>query len=171
MSLGIKLVIFDRDDTLVENKGGHIYKESDLTWIPGALNLLNQIKEMGIKIAVVTNQAGIAKGLYDETDVINFHRVMNGSEYANGAIDLFLYCPHHPNGVVEKYRTVCNCRKPNSQMIELALNHFQVDPRDAILFGDSNSDVEAGTSIGVESILVRAGSIYNVAMERLLSSC
>jgi D-glycero-D-manno-heptose 1,7-bisphosphate phosphatase len=126
---------------------------------------------MGMKIAVVTNQAGVAKGLYGEVDVLNFHNVMNSSQHANGAIDLFVYCPHHPSGVIDKYRIVCNCRKPSSQMIEFALNHFEIRSSKAILFGDSSTDVEAGNAVGVESILVRPGSIYKVAMERLFSSC
>ncbi len=171
MELGIRLVIFDRDDTLIENKSGHLFKEADLTWIPGALNLLKEIKLKGMKIAVVTNQAGVAKGLYRERDVIHFHNVMNSSRYANGAIDLFIYCPHHPNGIIDEYRIVCNCRKPGSQMIEFALNHFEILSGEAILFGDSNSDIEAGNRVGVESIIVRPGSIYSAVKERLFFPC
>ena len=166
-----KLVLFDRDDTLIDNRNGHVHKIEDLQWISGALDLIKTLKEYGIRIAVVTNQSGVAKGFYTEEDVVKFHRHMNNSDNADGGIDLFIYCPHHPQGSILKYRLTCNCRKPEPGMLKDALDYFNVSPNETLLFGDALTDVQAGISIGIDSTLVRVGEIRDATLKRLLARC
>lgn len=162
-----KLVIFDRDNTLVKDASGYLHKVEELEWFEGVLELLQQIHNAGIKIAIATNQSGVARGLYDESDVLNLHAYMNSTKGAQGVIDLFRYCPHHPQGLREEYAIKCFCRKPEPGMILDILKELDIQEKDCIIFGDSESDCLAGSNAGIESVFVNPGDIVKSVRMRL----
>jgi D-glycero-D-manno-heptose 1,7-bisphosphate phosphatase len=162
-----KLVIFDRDNTLIKDTSGYVHKIEELEWFDGVLELLQQIHNAGIKIAIATNQSGVARGLYDESDVLNLHEYMNSKEGAQGVIDLFRYCPHHPQGLRAEYAIKCLCRKPEPGMILDILEELDIQECDGIIFGDSESDFLAGSNAGVDSVVVNPGNIVRSVRMRL----
>ena len=105
---------------------------------------------------MVTNQAGIAKGLYTEADMRHLHRYMEDELDRLGVhVDAWYFCPHHPDAKIERYRRVCRCRKPQPGMILDAIGEFGIDPARSVIFGDSPRDMEAGAAAGVrERILL-----------------
>lgn len=153
-----KAFFLDRDGTLNVEKH-HLYRSEDLEWIEGTFEALQKIQDLGYKIIVITNQAGVAKGLYREEDVHILHEHMNKVLKEKGIIvDAFYYCPHHPQGSVEKYVIECNCRKPKPGMILQAIRDFNLDVKDCILVGDKEIDIQSGLNAGIDQCyLVRSG--------------
>ncbi len=150
------LVLFDRDNTLVRDDVGHVHKLEDFAWMPTARDSLVFCKSLGLKVAVVTNQSGVAKGLYDLSQVNDFHSHLNSNLPENSKIDRFYICPHHPEGTVSRYSIECSCRKPQAALILEALREFGVNKARAVFFGDSEVDLYAGNRVGVKTILVKS---------------
>ena len=144
-----KAAFFDRDGTI--NVDVHyLYKPEDLVFIEGMPEFIRQWNKWGYKVIVVTNQAGIARGLYSEEDMKRLHRYMNERlEAWDAHIDAFYYCPHHPD-----FTGPCSCRKPAPGMIEKAIREFDLDPAQCILFGDKIWDIEAAKKSSVFGVLV-----------------
>lgn len=153
-------VFFDRDGTLNVEKG-FLIDPNDFEWIDGAIDSIRFCNEHDILAIVVTNQSGIARGYFSETDVDNLHRWMN-SELAkfNAHIDDFFYCPHHPQAPIEKYRLDCDCRKPKSGLIDRAVEKYQIDRKTSIMIGDADRDVEAGERAGIRGIKFTGGNLF-----------
>lgn len=145
-----KAVFFDRDGTINVNIG-HLYEPEKLAFIDGIPELIRKYNDNGYKAIVITNQAGIAKGYYTETNMRYLHDYMNEQlmEHWGAHIDAFYFCPHHPDFTGE-----CNCRKPKPGMILQAIKDFDIDVSQSILYGDKPSDIEAGEACGIRSILV-----------------
>ncbi len=145
-----KLALFDRDGTINVDTG-HLYEPEKLLLIPGGVELLRYYSsQANYKIVVVTNQAGIAKGLYDVSDMHQLHRVLNQRLAKEGCrIDAYYYCPHHPDITGN-----CECRKPRPGMIKKAIFDFEADPTECVLFGDKESDIEAADAAGIKGFLV-----------------
>ena len=136
---------FDRDGTINVDYG-HVYRPEDLNFVPGTPEIIQKYNEQEIPVIVVTNQAGIAKGLYTEEQMHTFHRYMNErlkSEY-DAHIDAFYYCPHHPD-----YTGPCNCRKPKPGMILRAAREWDVDLSASVMYGDKEKDRLAAKAAGV----------------------
>jgi D-glycero-D-manno-heptose 1,7-bisphosphate phosphatase len=143
-----KAAFFDRDGTINVDTG-YTHKLEDLEFIPGRPDLIKKYNDEGYLVIVVTNQAGIAKGLYTEEDMHNFHWHMNErlrSEYG-AHIDAFYFCPHHPD-----YTGECECRKPKPGLLLKAIAEFDIDPERSVLFGDKVWDIEAAEECGVKGI-------------------
>ncbi len=162
-----KLVLFDRDGTLNEDQKGHTHRIEDFKWIFGAPEAIIKCKQLDLLVIVVSNQSGIAKGLYTREDVEVFHRYMNSKLPKKKRIDDFFYCPHHPQGVIPAFAIACRCRKPNSGLIEMALKEYQISPRETILFGNSMIDIQAGARLGIDSIQFKSGSLFSLVNEHL----
>jgi len=143
-----KAAFFDRDGTI--NVDVHyLHRPEDLEFIDGMPQFIKKWNDWGYKVIVVTNQAGIARGYYNEDDMRALHRYMNERLAEYGAhIDAFYFCPHHPD-----FTGPCHCRKPEPGMIEAAIREFDLDPKQCILFGDKSWDVEAGKKCGIKGIL------------------
>jgi D-glycero-D-manno-heptose 1,7-bisphosphate phosphatase len=149
MSIRAKAVFLDRDG-VINYDDGHTYRIEDFHLMDGVIDALRYFQESGYLLVVITNQAGIAKGLYTEEDFFKLNQYM---------LDLFMelginingvyFCPHHPNGVVEKYIQECACRKPQPGMILKAIEELNIDPKHSILIGDKESDIEAGVNSGI----------------------
>lgn len=155
--MGRGAIFLDRDGTINEDRG-YIFRASEFEFIPGAIEAIRMLKEAGYLVIVVTNQAGIARGLYDETDVHELHRHLDRELARHGAvIDAYYYCPHHPDQGRAPYLRECACRKPLPGMILQAADDFSVDLEISFLVGDKHSDIEAGQASGCTSILVETG--------------
>jgi D-glycero-D-manno-heptose 1,7-bisphosphate phosphatase len=159
-----KIVFLDRDGTINEEVE-YLHNPSDLLILPGVSAALKRLKEQGFHLVVVTNQAGVARGYYSESDIEQLHEYMNRLLAKDGAeIDRFFYCPHHPVHGIGHYKKSCHCRKPDIGMFEMAEKYFQVDKSHSYMIGDKLLDTEAGRRYGVSSILVGTGygnELYN----------
>lgn len=142
-------VFFDRDGVLNEDDG-YAFEPSKIRWIRGALEAVRAVNQAGYLAFVVTNQSGVARGLYQEHHVRELHAWMADQLAAVGAhMDEFAYCPHHPEGTITAYRLACTCRKPQPGMInELAKRH-SVDLQRSFMIGDKQSDLEAADAAGI----------------------
>lgn len=146
-----KLAILDRDNTLNIDHG-HTHRAEDLVWLDGALSGLKKLHDLGYKLVVITNQAGVAKGLYSENDVHIFHHRMNShleSKYGFG-IEKFYFCPHHPEASIQEYAKKCECRKPGNRLYREALSTFQASPVETIVIGDKISDILPALTAGIK---------------------
>ncbi|MDR1084550.1 MAG: HAD family hydrolase [Deltaproteobacteria bacterium] len=145
-------VFLDRDGTLNADIG-YLWQWTDWRWLPGIPESLVRLKEAGLKLIVVSNQAGIAKGLYSPADVTELHRQANQDLLTkwNLTLDGLYFCPHHPD--YEK----CDCRKPAPGLILRAASEHNIDLKISYLAGDKLSDVQAGLAAGLKPYLVRTG--------------
>jgi len=147
-------VFLDRDGTINIEKE-YLNKIEDWEWIPGAIEAIQLINQMGLLAIVVTNQAGIARGYYSEDAVHKLHIQVDRLLEEKGAhIDAYYYCPHHPNFGEQK---ICECRKPNPGMLLAAKEDFNIDFSKSFLIGDKLIDVQAAEKVGVTPILVTTG--------------
>jgi len=150
-------VFLDRDGVINEEVG-YLDSLDKLKIIPGAYEAIRLINESGMKVVVISNQAGVARGLFPEDFVKITHEYLQNALRKKGAyIDNFYYCPHHPTEGIEPYRQVCNCRKPAPGMLLQAAQDLNIDLKRSYLVGDRFNDMEAGKKIGVRGILVKTG--------------
>lgn len=152
-------VFFDRDGVLNEDSG-YVFEISKLRWLDGAREAIKAANDAGYFVFVVTNQSGVARGLYKETHVEALHRRMTDDLAKIGAhIDAFEYCPYHPDAMIERYRQVSLRRKPAPGMINDLLERFPVDISRSILIGDKPSDLEAARAAGIQAWLYSSGNL------------
>ena len=152
-----RVIFLDRDGTLNEEVH-YLHKKEDLRLIEGEADALCRFRKSGYRLVVVTNQAGVARGYYQEEDVKLLHEYMNEILRPLGAeIDCFFYCPHHPEHGIGAYKKNCSCRKPDIGLFEQAEQYFQVDKAHSWMIGDKLIDVEAGKRFGVRTVLVGTG--------------
>lgn len=142
----------DRDGVLNVDTG-YAHRIDQLEWITGAPDAVKLLNEAGYTVIVVTNQSGIARGLYDEVAVHRFHAHMQDALKPQGAhIDAFYYCPHHPDGTVEAFTVDCQCRKPATGMLEQAAREWPIDLGRSFLIGDRDGDMEAAAAFKIRGI-------------------
>lgn len=148
-----KLVLFDRDGTINYDQEGHFCNPDDIQFIESTIEILKRYSnDRNCRIAVVTNQSGIARGLYTEADVRNLHIRMSELLAGYGVrIDAWYFCPHHP-----LFTGPCSCRKPHTGMIDKALFDFEIDAERCVMYGDSQSDKLAAQTVGIPFIQVSA---------------
>jgi D-glycero-D-manno-heptose 1,7-bisphosphate phosphatase len=160
-------VFLDRDGTL-NHDAGYVYRSADFRWLPGAVNAIRRLNDSGYYVFIVTNQSGVARGIYDETAIRDLHHWMNEELHAAGArIDDLRYCPHHPQGSIAAYRTTCSCRKPAAGMLLDLMNVWPVIREASIMIGDKESDAAAGRAAGIASAIVPAGELEGLVSELL----
>ncbi len=149
-----KAAFLDRDGVINEDVG-HLHKIKDLHLLPGAASAIKKLNDAGYFVIVVTNQAGIAKGLYTISDMEELHAEVRARVGEEGArIDKIYYCPHHREGVIAEHAIACECRKPDTGMIESAMKEFDIDPTVSFLIGDKLSDILAGKRMGLRTVFV-----------------
>ena len=153
-----KAAFIDRDGVLNEERA-FVHRIEDLVFLPGAVEALRLLKEAGYLLVVVTNQSGIARGLYTESDYLTLTEHMRERLAAAGVtLDAVEYCPHLPDASVERYRVECDCRKPKPGMLRRSIEALDIDPDVSLLVGDRLSDVEAGRAAGISRcFIVRTG--------------
>ena len=152
-------VFFDRDGVLNEDTG-YVFEITKLKWINGAREAVKAVNDAGCFAFVVTNQSGVAKGLYEETHIQALHQYMAADLAKIGAhVDAFEYCPFHPDASIERYRRASYRRKPAPGMINDLLERFPVDVGRSILIGDKPTDLEAARAAGVQGHLYSDGNL------------
>jgi D,D-heptose 1,7-bisphosphate phosphatase len=158
----------DRDGVLNVDAG---HTHHNLQWMPGAPEAVRRLNEAGHFVFVVTNQAGVARGLYSEEQVILFHRRMQDELALVGAhVDAFYYCPFHEDAANEVYRATNHPdRKPNPGMILRAMREWQVDATSSFLIGDSYSDLEAARRACIRAHLFD-GSDLRMLVSKILDA-
>ena len=160
-------VFFDRDGVL-NHDTGYMFEASKVKWIDGAREAVKAANDAGYFAFVVSNQSGVARGLYKESDVQALHRWMADEMAMIGAhIDAFEYCPDHPEGTIERYRRVSDRRKPAAGMITDLLDRFPVNVDDSILIGDKASDLEAARAAGLRGYLFSSGNLETFVKQHL----
>jgi D-glycero-D-manno-heptose 1,7-bisphosphate phosphatase len=139
-----KALFLDRDGVINIDKV-HLSRIEDFEFSPGIFDLCRKYSDNGFKIFVITNQAGIAKGLYSTEDFLRLTEWMTGEFKKNGiTITKVYFCPHHPD-----ITGSCDCRKPKPGMILKAKEEFDLDLSESVLIGDMESDLQAGRNAGI----------------------
>ena len=152
-----RAVFFDRDGTLIEEIG-YLSHPNQLELYPFAGRAVQMANQANLLTIVVTNQAGVAQGLFEEPLLNEVHRrLSNRIQTAGGKLDGIYYCPHHPQAIVETYRVECDCRKPGAGMLEQAAARFHIDLERSFMVGDRYLDIQAGHRVGARSVLVLTG--------------
>ena len=152
-----RAVILDRDGTINIEKN-YLYKIDEFEFTYRADEAIKILNNSGFKTIVITNQSGIARGFFNEIDVEKLHSYINKKLSEIGTkIDKFYYCPHHPNYGIDKYRKKCNCRKPNVELYQKAIDEFNIDVDRSYVIGDKISDLIPGNRLGFKCILVMTG--------------
>lgn len=155
-----KAVFLDRDGVINRERGEYTFRVEDFEFLDGVEEALKTFGERGYLLIIISNQSGIAKGLYGIEDVekINTH-ILNYFKTKNIDIAEIYYCPHH-----DDYGK-CLCRKPAALMLEKALARFQIDPASSYMIGDMDRDIEAATKLGIKGIKILPNSIIPLNLE------
>lgn len=152
-------VFFDRDG-VINVDHGYVYRVEDFHWIKGAVAAVKAVNDRGLFAFLITNQAGVARGLYGEADVLALHAYMQATLRESGAhFDDIRYCPHHMQGTVARYARACDWRKPGPGMILDLARAWPVDLAASLVVGDKPSDLEAGRAAGVAGALFAGGDL------------
>jgi len=139
----------DRDGALIEDTG-YPHRIEEVRWTPGVMPAIRRLNAAGLAVCVVTNQSGVARGLYDEATVGRLHLWMaEQARAAGGRIDGFAYCPFHPAAEEPRYRRASARRKPGPGMIEDWLAHFPLRREGSFLIGDRETDLQAAAAGGI----------------------
>ena len=159
----------DRDGVLNRDTG-YVHRARDIVWIDNAKQAVKRLNDAGYFVFVVTNQSGIARGLYRPAEVDLLHRWMNDELRAVGAhIDQFYVCPHHPDGVATGYGIVCDCRKPKPGLLLQAMREWPVRREGSLMIGDKAIDVEAAKAAGIRGIRFDPNANLDAAVSAALS--
>ncbi len=153
----MKTVLLDRDGVINKNPpdNGYVCNWKDFAFLPNSQKAIKKLTDHGYEIYIVTNQAGIGRGIFSEQQLADVHRQMLVEiEKFGGKIKKIYYCPHHPNDN-------CNCRKPKPGMLMRASHEYNFNLSETFFIGDSISDIQAAQSAGVSPILVLTGHGYN----------
>ncbi len=147
-----KLIIFDVDGTLVNTKSGATFRKSaqDWQWMPGRLTKLAELKQAGVRMAIATNQGGVAFGYMEVADIL---RELQAMARIAGIPKGGLYiCYTHPKASIEQFRAVDNRRKPGPGMLLEAMRDFEASPEETLYVGDLPEDEEAAKNAGCQFI-------------------
>ena len=142
-----RAAFFDRDGTINVDTG-YLYEPEKLEFIPGIPELIKNYNDRGYLVIVITNQSGIARGMFTEEQMERFNEYMNQRlqrEYG-AHVDAFYYCPHLP-----KITGECDCRKPKPGLFLRAMRDYDIDPNQSESYGDSPRDKTASLAAGIMS--------------------
>tara|TARA_B100000749_G_scaffold108249_1_gene82781 strand:- start:244 stop:744 length:501 start_codon:yes stop_codon:yes gene_type:complete len=143
MAIKNKALFLDRDG-VINKKMGYVYSTQKFIWLKNVKKAIKYAYDNKYKIIVITNQSGVARGLYSERDIVKLHKTINKElKVSKCKIHDFFYCPYHPKYGNKKYRKDSYLRKPNPGMIVKAVKKWNVDIGKSLMIGDSNSDLIA----------------------------
>ena len=150
-------VFLDRDGTIMDDPG-YVHRVEDVAIYPWSADALRLLRRGGFAIIVITNQSGVARGLYPESAVHAVHAHLADALARGGAsVDGWYHCPHHVDAVDAAYRLDCDCRKPAPGLLRVAAEELRLDLARSFVVGDRWHDVAAGHAVGARGLLVRTG--------------
>ncbi len=154
-----KAIFLDRDG-VINVERGYTFRLEDFVILPDLIEVLQTLQQKGYLLIIVSNQSGVAKELYKQTDVEILHNYLQ-NEFTKNKITLseIYYCVHHPDV------TRCICRKPDSLFVEKALARFNIDAKKSFFIGDKERDTDAAEKAGVKGILIEA----NISLKTILN--
>ena len=153
---GPRAVFLDRDGTLIEEVG-YLDRAERVDLYPWSVDAVRALNRAGLRVVLVSNQSGVARGFFTEAVVEQVHDHIAALLEAGGArIDAYYYCPHHPDGSVAQYSRVCDCRKPGRGMVDRAARELGIDPERSFVVGDRWLDVALARA-SAPALLVRTG--------------
>lgn len=154
----VPAIFLDRDGTINVDHG-YVHESDNFQFIDGVIDAMAELKKMGYALVLVTNQSGIARGMFTEDQFMHLTEWMDWSLADRGVdLDGVYYCPHHPEGTVEEFRQVCDCRKPQPGMLLSAKEELNIDMSASYIVGDKIEDLLAGEAASVGTkVLVRTG--------------
>jgi D-glycero-D-manno-heptose 1,7-bisphosphate phosphatase len=164
-----RAVFLDKDGTLVVDVPYNVDPERMLL-MPGAGEALRRLSDAGYKLIVVSNQSGVARGVFAESALPAVEQRLREMLADHGApLSGFYYCPHHPDGAVVEYAVRCDCRKPQPGLLLRAAEEHGISVRESWMIGDILNDVEAGRRAGCRTILLDNGNEteWELSKERL----
>lgn len=144
-------VFLDRDGVLCTEKG-YVTAMQELDIFPYAKHSVELLHQKGFLAICITNQSAVARGMMDEQTL----QELNKHLMEEIGLDGLYYCPHHPDGI-GRYRKKCNCRKPNTGMIEDAIKEFGIDRAESYMVGDRASDIMCGQNAGLKTVWLESG--------------
>ncbi len=145
-----RALFLDRDGIINIDRGTYTWRQEDFILMPGILDLCETAVAQGYRLIVITNQGGIARGLYGHKDVESLHHYM-ASLFIKKSIsfDAIYYCPHH-----QDFTGRCFCRKPGSMMLERAIARFGISAPHSYMLGDRQRDLDAGKYVGCQTVYI-----------------
>ena len=156
--MAVSAIFLDKDGTLVEDRPYNV-DPALIQLQGGAVEGLRLLRRAGYRLIVISNQSGVARGYFPESALVAVERRLRELLAAAGiGLDGFYYCPHHPDGSVERYTRICRCRKPAPGLIEQAAADHDVDLASSWFVGDILDDVEAGRRAGCRTVLIDNGN-------------
>ncbi|QSH57869.1 D-glycero-beta-D-manno-heptose 1,7-bisphosphate 7-phosphatase [Photobacterium damselae subsp. damselae] len=160
-------VFIDRDG-VINVDHGYVHTTDDFEYVEGVFAACKKLKEMGYLLVLVTNQSGIARGIFTEDEFLSLTEWMDWNFVDNGVeFDGIYYCPHHPEGQGD-YRQECDCRKPKPGMLISARDYLKIDMAQSVMIGDKADDMTAAKAAEVGTkILVRTGKPVTEVGEQL----
>lgn len=150
-------IFFDRDGVIIEEKN-YLSQTSQIKIPDGVISGIQKLKQLKKPFYLITNQAGIAHGFFDEKQ-LRLIQICLAEKMLTKNIKFraVFYCPHHPEAAVPKYRSICFSRKPNPGLLYQAARFDKLDLKHSYIIGDKLSDIEAGRRVGTKTILVLTG--------------
>lgn len=157
-----RFVLLDRDGTIIIEKN-YLSTPDDIEFIPGSIEALRKLRNLGFGLLVITNQSGIGRNYFDLTTLNKIHKKMTDMLFEHGVLlDDIYFCPHTPEDN-------CSCRKPKAGLVEKAIKKHNFSSSMSFVIGDNKQDIELGRNIGAITILVKTGYGAKVAKERLVT--
>ncbi len=145
-------IFLDRDG-VITRENGVITKPGDVVLYDDAAEAISNLKNKGFLVIIVTNQSGIARGLFSEEELDLLHEKIKEKT----RVDAIYYCPHCAEGIISQYSIKCECRKPNIGLLKKACKDFDIDLSHSWMVGDRRSDILFGKNAGIKTILVKTG--------------
>ncbi len=158
MRTATRAIFLDKDGTLIENVPYNV-DPARVVLCDGAIEGLQLLQQHGYALIVVSNQSGLAKGVFDDAAFTRLREHITQLLAGHGIVlNGFYHCPHSPDGTIERYATLCMCRKPMPGMLLRAARELGIDRMRSWMIGDILNDIEAGRRAGCKTALINNGN-------------
>tara|TARA_B100000787_G_C16171791_1_gene286901 strand:+ start:140 stop:661 length:522 start_codon:yes stop_codon:yes gene_type:complete len=165
-----KVAILDRDGVLnfAKKNNGYIGFKKDFKWIPGAKKTIKYLNDNNYKVAVVTNQSGVARKFFKFRDVIRLHQFMNIElKKISAKIDKFYFCPHHEDALDNNFRMKCICRKPNNGNFLKLKKKWNLELKNCFMVGDQKTDILFAKKSKIKGYLFKGGNLFSFVKKKI----